>query len=77
MKFGFLKFKQKKEQKNQGKLTPEQREEIAQLHADGMSTYKIAKKFGVRQSTAHYWANQEYREKKIARMREKTKTDIV
>lgn len=68
MKIGFL-FKQKKKQ-GQGKLSPEQREEIARLHAGGMSTYAIAKKFGIRQSTAHYWANKEYREKRIARMRE-------
>jgi IS30 family transposase len=64
MRLGFL-FKKKK----YSKLTPEQRKEIHRLHQDGMSTYKIAKKFGIRQSTAHYWANLKYRESRIEKMR--------
>lgn len=69
MKIGFL-FKQKKKSQH-GKLTPEQREEIRRLHQEeGLSTYKIAKKFGIRQSTAHYWANPAYREKKMKKMKE-------
>ena len=45
------------------KLTLEQIEEIKKLKKDGISTYEIAKRFNISQSSVIYHTNEEYKKR--------------
>lgn len=53
------------------KLNQEQKNEIRKLHEQGIPFRKIAARFGISYSTAHYYSSEEVRKKHIANMVER------